>query len=509
MLSLKYCRSRLLTLLLLPFLAGCTLAVGPSYHPVQVQVPSSFPAVAQSLSVPPATPADAKPAPTQPGAAIPVSLPPAENLTDWWVVFNDPTLTKLVAESMEGNLDLKQACLRIYQARASRGIIVSGLFPQLDYTGSANTSRTPVLGHGGRGFIGRTSNFFTHGLDAAWELDFFGGTRRAVESADASIEAAVEDRRDAMVTLAAEIGTNYIALRGFQKELVIARENVVSQQKSVDLTEKKQKAGISNALDVANAKALVASTRAQIPVLETAAQEAIYALGVLLGRDPNALDEELNKGGPIPPPPPSIPVGLPSDLLQRRPDIRAAQARVHAATAQIGVAKADLFPKFSLTGSAGFQGQKQSALVSWAQRAYSFGPSVDWSIFSAGKVQCNIVLQRLLEAASEVTYRQSVLTALQDVDSAAYAYAKEKEHRDILADEVKQFQRVVELSLDLYQKGATDFLNVIIAQRSLYQAQDELVQSERALSLDIVALYKALGGGWNDADVIECDPCVH
>ena len=544
MLSIKTRQIRALSLFFLPLLVGC--AVGPNYRPVQAQVPDAWPSIARQYAEPAspaqsANPADSghpanvqQPATVQPPSSVqptasgqspaseqpssvlssqplavtpqPVSvnLPvaPSENLAKWWTVFNDPVLTKLIDDGMAENLDLKQARLRILQARAARGVIVSGLFPQVDGVASVETNRTPVANKGG--FIGRISNSFMHGLDASWELDFFGGTRRAVEGADAAIDAAIEDRRNVMVTLDGEIGVNYTSLRQFQKQLAIARDNVASQQKSVDLTERKFKGGISNALDVANARALVASTRAQIPVLETAMQQQIYSLSVLLGREPNALDQELNIAGPIPAPPPEIPIGLPSDLLLRRPDIRSAQAQVHAANAQIGVAVADLFPKFALTGSAGFQGAKQSALVNWASRFYTYGANIDWSIFSAGKVQSNIKLQRILTEQAEVTFHQTVLTALQDVDNAAFAYAKEKEHHDTLAEEVKAYEQVVTLSIRLYADGNSDFLNVIVAQRSLYQAQDALVQSEGALSIDVVAIYKALGGGWNAPAISEC-----
>ena len=552
----------------LALLAGCA-SVGPDYHPVQTSVPTSWPGISNSIVPPanfsappptfpgtsatspttpitPAAPAttttttpDGKPAIMPPAGTVtpvsmtttPVPVPaatfctsgtPTENLAQWWTIFNDPILNQLVDDAITCNLDLRLAQLRIYQARENKGIIESNFFPTIDYTADAmkergaGGSRGIVSSTGGGSGTGtttvigsrsnHTSNFFQHGLDAAWELDFFGGTRRNVESAQANIDAAVEDRRAVMVTIISEVGTNYITLRGLQKELDIARDNVVSQQKSVDLTDKKFKAGISNALDVANARALVATTRAQIPVLETSAAQMTYSIAVLLGKEPAALDALLNHTTPIPTPPVTIPLGLPSELLCRRPDIRRAQAQVHAANALIGVARADFFPKFSLTAQSGFNGPKPSSLATLSRRFYSFGPSVDWPIFAGGKIACNYMLQKTLTEQANVVFQQAVLVALQDVDNSVYAFVKEKEHRDALDDAVKAYQQVVNLSLKLYTDGSTDFLNVITAQRSLYQAQDDLAQSERALSVDVVAVYKALGGGWNEPGVIDCYP---
>ncbi len=521
MIALHWKRIHVLSLWLLPVLAAGCASVGPNYRPIQTQVPESWPGISTSInnslgktSMPATAPATSGTATvtvsttavSSPAASMCTSGMATENLTQWWTVFNDPILNQLITDAIACNLDLKQAQLRVYQARENRGIVQSSLFPQINATGDAQKARAAGAATGKPGFTRGTMNLFQHGLDAAWELDFFGGTRRAVESADASIEASIEDRRNVMVTVIAEVGASYISLRGFQKELVIAHDNVVAQSKSVDLTDKKFKAGISNALDVANARALVATTRAQIPVLETAAQQMTYTIAVLLGREPAALDEMLGKTAPIPAAPPTIPLGIPSELLCRRPDVRRAQAQVHAANAQIGVAKADLFPKFSLTGQFGMSGPKPSSLFNVARRFYNVGPSIDWPIFAGGRIGCNIELQKTLTQEAEIAFKQTVLTALQDVDNAVFAYAKEKEHFEALSDAVKAFQQVVNLSLKLYTDGSTDFLNVITAQRSLYQAQDDLAQSERNLSTDVVAVYKALGGGWDEPEIIECTP---
>jgi NodT family efflux transporter outer membrane factor (OMF) lipoprotein len=337
---------------------------------------------------------------------------------------------------------------------------------------------------------------FQAGLDAAWELDFFGGVRRGIEAADADLRAAVEDTRDVWVTLTAEVAINYITLRGLQQQIAIAQQNLDAQRETVDITRRRLSVGFASALDVANAEAQAATTQSQIPLLEAAAQQTIYALSVLLGREPSALVAELSPAGAIPATPPAVPVGLPSELLQRRPDIRRAEAQLHSATAQIGVATASLFPSFSLTGSAGVQKLTQGALLSVAGGFWSLIPAVTQPIFNAGKLRANVRIQTALRDQALLAYRQTVLTALQDVESALIAYAKDQEHRAALADAVRSNRTAVELSTRLYTAGELDFLNLLTAQRNLFTSEDALVQADRSIALDLIALYKGLGGGW-------------
>ena len=246
---------------------------------------------------------------------------------------------------------------------------------------------------------------------------------------------------------------------------------------------------------MANAEAQVATTRSQIPALEAAARQTIYALSLLLALDPSALVDELSNAAPVPLTPPEVPVGLPSDLLRRRPDIRRAEAQLHGATARIGLATADLFPKFSLTGSIGASSAKAPSLVSWDNRSYSFGPTVSWAVFHAGAIRANVKVQNELQTQALLNYEKTVLTALNDVESALVAYVKEQQHRQALAEAVSSNREAVTLATQLYTEGQTDFLNVLSAQRALYAAQDSLVQSERSVATDLVAVYKALGGG--------------
>ena len=449
----------LLSCLLL--LAGCK--VGPNFRPPEAEVPNAW----------------VGPVPPPPTAA-------EQDLAQWWTTFEDPTLTSLMERAIESNLDLRLAEARIRQARAARGVAASGLGPTGDATGSYRRSGNAVT----------TANLYQAGLDAAWELDIFGGTRRSIEAATANLEATIDARLNTLVTLAAEVALNYIDLRGVQEQIAIAQRNLKAQQHSAELTQQRFQGGFVSGLDVANAEAQVATTAAQIPLLEQSARQAIYSLSLLLSREPGALLAELSPLGDIPAGPPAVPVGVPSELLRRRPDIRQAEAQIHAATAAIGVATADLFPRFSLTGNLGTQGSKFSSLTDWSNRFWSFGPSASWTFFATGRIRSNIEVQKALQEQSLITYRQIVLTALQEVENALIASAKEQEHYTHLTEAVAANRRAVALATKLYTQGQTDFLNVLVTQRSLYLAEDALVQSTRSVVTDLVALYKALGGGW-------------
>ena len=281
--------------------------------------------------------------------------------------------------------------------------------------------------------FGGLRNLWQAGLDATWEIDIFGGTRRNLEAATADLRAAVEDRRDVLITLMGDVGTNYINLRGFQQQIAIARENLKAQKHNADIIQKRHDAGFVGGLDVANAKAQVATTEATIPVFESSARAAIYSLGVLLGREPAALDTRPGQGGSDSPTPMEIPVGLPSELLRRRPDIRRAEAQIHAATARIGVATSDLFPKFNLAGSYGFSAAEAFRLGRSTSNFWSWGPSVTWPIFAGGRFYFNIKVQDALQEQALLTYEKTVLTALKDVETALVAYAKQQETRKSLS----------------------------------------------------------------------------
>lgn len=455
-------------------LTGCL--VGPNYQPPQTPVPAGW--------------TGSKPTQPLPAPAIGV-----QDLVHWWTTFNDPTLTSLVDRAIQSNLDLKLAQARIRQARAARNVTAAGLGPTANAAGSYVRSGSEAETATGNRTV--TTSLYRTGLDAAWEVDIFGGVRRSVEAADANIQAAVEDRRDVLVTLAAEVALNYTDLRSYQQQIVIAQNNLKAQKHTAEITRQRFQAGFVGALDVANAEAQVATTSSQIPSLEAFARQAIYSLSILLGREPSALLEELTPTAAIPIGPPATPVGVPADLLRRRPDIRRAEAQIHAATAQIGVATADLFPKFALSGSVGYQSNEFSSWLDWVSRFWSFGPSANWQVFASGGILANIEQQKAIQEQTLIAYQQTVLTALQDVENALIASAKESQRHAALMQAVSANRKAVQYATELYTQGQVDFLNVLDAQRSLYVSEEALAQSVHDISIDLVALYKALGGGWD------------
>ena len=454
-------------------ISGCM--VGPEYRPPQPTV------------VPPAWAGVSKIPADQPSIA---TAQPAD-LTQWWRQFNDPILNGLVEQAVKTNLDLQIAGASLRQARALRGIATGGLWPSV--AASAGYQR---LHSAATMPDNLQQDLYQAGLDAVWELDLFGGIRRGVESAGANVQAAIENIRDVQVSLIAEVALDYIQLRGYQQEIVIAQNNLKAQRHTAEITHKLLDVGFDSALDVAEAESNVATTESQIPVFETSAQQSIYALSVLLGEPPGDLIGKLSPAGSLPRVPAKIPAGLPSELLRRRPDIRQSEAQLHAATAQIGLAVAQLFPSFSLTGSVNWQSNMLRTWWTDAGRSFSFGPSVNWPVFQGGATISNVRLQEALRDQAFITYQKTVLAAFQDVENALIAFNKEQEHHKSLNDAVAANQKAVDLSLRLYTEGQIGFLNVLEAQLSLYTSENALVQSEDNIALDLIALYKALGGGW-------------
>jgi NodT family efflux transporter outer membrane factor (OMF) lipoprotein len=482
---------RTFTSVVLVLAAGC--AVGPDFKQPDTEMPAAW----SSLDV----------FGTQQASSA-VAGPAA--LAAWWTIFNDPALTGLVEKALAANLDLKIAGARVRQARAARGTAFAGLWPSLNSSasylrshesssGASETAREADAMASGQ----VRTDLFQAGLDAAWELDIFGGTRRSIEAAEADLQAAEDNRRSVLVSLAAEVGTTYINLRGYQQQLAIARKNLESQLRTAGITRKRYEAGFANALDTANAEALAASTQSQIPLLESAERQAIYSLSVLLALEPAALQLELAPEAPLPQAPRQVAVGVPSELLRRRPDVRAAEAQLHAATARVGVATADFFPRFSLAGSFGLRGDEWQTLGSSYNHAWSGGPGVTWNIFDAGRTISNLRLQQAVQDETLAAYEKAVLAALKDVDSALVAYAKEQEHLTALTDAVTKGRKAVDLSLQLYTVGRSDYLSVLIAQRALFAYEDAWVISSRNLDITLIALYKALGGGWEEPQTAE------
>ena len=451
--------------------AGCT--VGPDYEPPDRPMPRAW--VGPS---------------TQPATRASVTTDAAADVATWWTSFRDPVLDSLVARAIESNLDLAQASSRLRQARALRRIDAAQLYPQADVNARYRRAGD-VRGSG--------ESLYDASLDASWEIDIFGGVRRSVEAADADVVSAREDLRDVLVTLTSELALNYLDLRGFQQQILIARQNLDIQEQNARLVRVRQAAGLIpglRRLDVVSAESQVAVTRSQIPRLEQAERQTIYNIALLLGDEPGVLVAELEADAAIPPAPAEVPVGLPSDLLRRRPDVRRAEANLHAATARVGVATADLFPRFSLTGSLGTAGGTVKSLGNASSAFWSIGPSFSWPIFTAGSIRANIAVQNESQEQAAIQYEQSVLTALRDVESALVAHAREQQRRVSLREAVDSNRLRVKLAQELYAGGETDSLQVLDAQRSLFAAEEALVQSDVTVAQNLVTLYKAMGGGW-------------
>ena len=452
-------------------IVGC--AVGPNYRPPKVSVPESW-------------------GESQKNAAF----NHADPIVQWWKTFNDPVLDSLITRAVESNLDLRVAEARIREARFQSGVVSSELWPSVETSASYSRSRRSQ----GISIIPPKArlkrNLYQAGFDASWEIDLFGGKRRAIEAARADIDAAVENRRDVLVTLLAEVARNYIEVRGLQRRLEIVRNNVRVQQETIDITRARFEAGLSSELDAVQAEALLATTQSQIPTLESSTKQTIHRIGILLGQKPDALQAELTKGAPIPSAPAMVPVGLPSGLLRRRPDVRRAEWELAAATARIGVATADFFPKFSLTGDFGLQTEDLNVFSLTNSRYWSFGPTIRWPIFQAGRIRANVKVQNARQEQLLVNYEKAVLTALEDVENALVTFAGEQVRHKNLTAAVNANRRAVELAGELFTRGLANFLSVLDAERSLYESEDNLAQSEHTVSLNLVSLYKALGGGW-------------
>ncbi len=416
---------------------------------------------------------------------------------DWWKAFGDSELDSLVDRAVQANLQLRAARARVREARAQRGVTVAGYWPAADASASYTRNRTSK--HSFLPIPPGTAldyNLYQAGFDASWELDLFGGTRRAVEGANAAMAAAEFNRRDVLVSLIGETARNYFEARGSQQRLVIAGQNITAQRDAVKLTRDRFQAGLTSELDLQQASALLAATEAEVPALETALRISLHRLGILLGEPPGALLSRFSTPAPLPVHPPQVPVGIPSDLLRRRPDIGRAERELAAANARIGVAVADLFPRFSLTGNGGWQSVSGSSWFTPSSGFWSVGPTLTWRIFDAGRIRANIRVQNARQEQALANYEQVVLSAFEEVENALVAYAQEQARSGSLETSVKAQRTALRLSQDLYRNGLTDFLRVLESARALYQAEDALVQSQKAVSEDLIALYKALGGGW-------------
>lgn len=421
-------------------------------------------------------------------------------LKTWWKEFHDAKLDALIEEAIVSNFDVKIADARVREARAAAGVADSAKYPSVGTSGSVQRIRGGIS-RGGNGFSnipGLTSDagVFQAGFDASWELDLFGGIRATANAARADAVASEESSRDVLVTVLADVARNYVELRGTQRRLDVLTRNIASQRDTLELTKVRAKAGLATDLDVTRAAALLETTEATVPQLEAEASASIFRLGVLLGKQPGALKAELETANPIPAAPPEIPIGLPSELLKRRPDIRRAEVEIAAATARVGAAKAEYFPKFSLTGSVGRQANDVGGLTLGAGNFFAVGPSVRLPIFTAGRIRSQVQVRDAQAEQAVLRYEQSILRACGDVETALTNYVRERERNRKLVAAVADSRRAVELADELYKRGLSDFLSVLDAQRAQLANEDQLAQSDERVTTSVIALYKALGGGW-------------
>lgn len=428
------------------------------------------------------------------------------NYRDWWKAFDDPILDRLIARAYRDNLTLQQAGVRVLQARAQLGIAVGEIFPQsqqgvgsVQYNRTSDRAPNAAFFPGGGGGVEYWQSAI--GAQASWEIDFWGRIRRGIQSADASLLATLADYDNTLVTLTADVATTYIALRTAEERIRIAQENIDIQQQTLQIVEARFQYGVVTQLDVEQARTALLNTQATLPTFETQRRQARDALAVLLGMAPNELGDLLDGRSAIPVSPPHVIVGIPADLLRRRPDIRSAEMQAIAQSAQIGVAKADLFPAFSLIGnlvllSTDLGTFRLSDMFRWGSRQVQIGPSVQWNILNYGQITNNVRVQDAYFQQLLLAYRQSVLAAQQDVEDNLAAFLRSQDRADLLAKSVASSRAAVNLAVLQYREGVTDFTTVLTAQQTLLTQQDTLASTLGGISTSLVAVYRALGGGW-------------
>jgi NodT family efflux transporter outer membrane factor (OMF) lipoprotein len=413
-------------------------------------------------------------------------------LAKWWTTFNDPLLSDLMERAVAGNLNLKQALNSVRQARIQRGITDADRFPSINSSGSA--ARTYSKDMSGD-FTG--TNSFRLGLDATWEADLFGRVKRSIEAADANLEATEESYRDVLVSLLSEVALNYIEVRSHQAQLVVAGSNLKSQEETYNITKWRYQAGLTTELDVENASKNLEQTRSQIPSLKSNLEQAKNRIAVLLGSEPGALDSELDEYRPVPDAANEIALGIPADLLRRRPDLRKAERELAAQTARIGVAEAERYPKISLSGDIGLSALALGDLFSSDSLSTGGSSGISWPVYDAGRIMKNIEIQYAAQEQKLIAYRAALLNALEDVENAMTSYMYDLARRDSLLKASELAEQAAETSRAQYSSGLIDFQSVLEAESTLLTFQNNVVQSDAQIIKDVIGLYKALGGGWS------------
>lgn len=428
---------------------------------------------------------------------------PEQVLERWWANFGDKTLNSLVTDAVRSNIDLRAAIARVNQARAIRQETFLNLFPTVTSDLFYQRSQTPTSTFAGNAFQAQNkyieNEFFNVGVDAVWELDIFGRVRRSVEAKDAESEASVSQLQDAVRILVAEVARTYFDLRGSQLQVSVAEQNAKTQEQVVRVAGALFKGGQSTEFDVVRARAQHSSTLAAVPPLQARVKANIFRLAVLCGKQPHELVAALEQPAPLPSFSGPVTIGDPAALLQRRPDIRSVEQQLHAATAGIGVAKGDLFPKVVFSGSLGFQANDFAELSQPGSGQYSIAPNLSWPAFNLGRVLARVDQSEAAQQQALARYEQAVLIALEETESALVNYSSSKQRRDHLKDSVSQSSRAVSIARTQYENGLVDLLPVLDAQRVVLSNQLQLAESETSLLVSLVTLFKSLGGGWDEA----------
>jgi multidrug efflux system outer membrane protein len=461
----------ILTLFVAAALAGC--AVGPDYVRPKTPVAAQF------------------------AGAEPAVYTNQHTQVEFWKQFDDSTLDQLVSDALIANYDLRIAVGRLVQARALRNQSRFDLAPTVTASGGYTKQRVPAVENPFGGAY--TTRLYNAGFDATWELDFFGGVRRNIQARNAELEGEVANLHDAQVSVIAEVARNYFELRGEQTQLAVAQANVKNQQQVLDLTQAQRSAGSGTDLDVARAQAQLSTTLSTIGPIEASISRSIHRLGVLTGRDPDALTGLLSAPHDLPPLPHIVPVGSPEEMLRRRADIRAAERNLAASTDLVGVAISNLFPKVTFTGSFGFSAATPAGLGTAGSRSYLIGPGISWPAFDLGRVHEQVVGARAGAVIALDEYHSTVLNALEETEDALVTHARDRDQLEHAEDAASASATAARLAKIRYQGGMVDFLSVLDAERTELQAEDALAQDRTEAATSLIAVYKALGGGWETA----------
>ena len=429
----------------------------------------------------------------------PAYTPGQTDITEWWAVFNDPVLTSLIERAQAGNKDLKVALARVEEARTRVDYAKGARWPALTLGGGAGISSNQFTGF-------KSETVSSLKAEAAWELDVFGRIARQIESDEANFEASEEDLRDVQVSLLAEVAGAYISVRALQMQLQSAEKNLASQKNILELTRSRAANGISSDLDLARSESLYAASEAALPPLRVSLSQAINTLGVLIGKNPTTLQAELTAPGPIPVPPSEVTVGVPADLLRQRPDIRAAERRLAAQTARVGVATADLYPTFGIGGSFGVGNAAGGSLLGAGNTAYTVGPGIgNWTLFSGGRIRNLIKAEDIRVEQALLRYEDTVLNALLEVETALTSFSQQGDRVGALGRASAASTQALQLATGLYEQGLIDYEQLLDVQRDLLNQDIELFSARGEAASSLVQLYRAMGGGWNPEEV-EAEP---